>query len=141
MQNLFLPYPVMKVSCQIAQSYLIEFPFFVLGSDFVFFSFAIEILRSVDSCGLVVDSGPDPKITILRQDDAKPKLSPNPSPHLSPHQFTIDFVRFEDSPRLGFYKIKKESTRGDGLKAITNILLRIWHELLSHRWVIFRHLF
>ena len=53
----------------------------------------------------------------------KQKPFPNPSPHLSPHQFTIDFVRFEDSPRLGFYKIEKECTRGDGLKAITNIVL------------------
>ena len=59
-----------------------------------------------------------------------------------------DFVRFEDSPRLGFYKINKEPTRGGGLKAITNIalgtrypnglhtkksFLRIWHELFSHR--------
>ena len=113
--------------------------FFVLGSDFVLFAFTIEILRSVDSCGLVVDSGPHPKITILRQDDAKKKLSPNPNPHLSPHQFTIDFVRFEDSPRLGFYKIRKESTRGDGLKAITNIVLGTrppngLHPKKNYRW-------
>ena len=45
----------------------------------------------VDSCGLDAASGPHPKITILRQDDAPKILSPNPSPHPSPHQFTVDF--------------------------------------------------
>ena len=91
-QRLESPYPVMKVACQIAQSYSIEFPFFVLGSDFVLFGFTIEILRSVDSCGLVVDSGPHPKIIILRQDDSKTFYlavdSAVPSPHRILHRYS-----------------------------------------------------
>ena len=80
----------------------------------------------MDSRGLVWTRGgigSTPQNHYLTTRWCKKKSSPNPSPHLSPHQFTIDFVRFEDSPRLGLYKIKKESTRGDGLKAITNIVL------------------
>ena len=46
------PYPVMKVSCQIVQSYLVQFFLFGLRLDFVLFGFTIEILRYLDSVGL-----------------------------------------------------------------------------------------
>ena len=69
------PYPVMKVSCQIVQSYLVQFFLFGLRLDFVFFGFTIEILRYLDSVGLVLDSGPTSQITILRENDAIKLLS------------------------------------------------------------------
>ena len=77
----------------------------------------------MDSCGLVVDSGPHPKITILRQDDSQTSILLWTRLGRVHTEFTIDILRFVDSRRLGFYKIKKESTREDGLKAITNIVL------------------
>ena len=46
------PYPVMKISCQIVQSYLVQFFLFGLRLDFVLFGFTIEILRYLDSVGL-----------------------------------------------------------------------------------------
>ena len=95
----------------------------MLGSDFVLFAFTIEILRSVDSCGLVVDSGPHPKITILRQDDSKTFILLWAGLGRVHTEFTIDILRFVDSRRLGFYKINKKATREDGFKAITNIVL------------------
>ena len=81
----------------------------------------------MDSCGLVVDSGPHPKITFLRQDDSKTFILLWTRLGRVHTEFTIDILRFVDSHRLGFYKIKKESTREDGLKAITNIVLGTRH--------------
>ena len=69
------PYPVMKISCQIVQSYLVQFFLFGLRWDFVLFVFTIEILRCMDSVGLVLDSGPTSQIIILRPKDAKQILS------------------------------------------------------------------
>ena len=77
----------------------------------------------MDSCGHVVDSGPHTKITILRQDDSKTFILLWTRLGRVHTEFTIDILRFVDSRRLGFYKIKKESTREDGFKAITNIVL------------------
>ena len=70
-----------------------------------------------------MDSGPHPKITILRQDDSKTFILLWTRLGGVHTEFTIDILRFVDSRRLGFYKIKKESTREDGFKAITNIVL------------------
>ena len=77
----------------------------------------------MDSVGLVLDSGPTFQITILRPDDAKKVLSRWTRSNRVQHEFTIEILRFLDSPHLGFYKIIEESNAGDGVKAITNIVL------------------
>ena len=112
------PYPVMKVSCQIVQSYLVQFFLFGLRWDFVLFVFTIEILRCMDSVGLCwtrVGLGsniPNHYLTSKRCKTNSLTLdSVGPSPT---SQITISRLQILDSPRLGFYKIRKESNAGDG---------------------------
>ena len=66
----------------------------------------------LDSVGLELDSGATSQIIILRPDDAKKVLSRWTRSNRVQHEFTIEILRFLDSPRLGFYKVRRNPARG-----------------------------